>query len=75
METIVALALGFLISIPVVKRIVSQYSLPISEVVDLLDAVLDAVKDGKIDPDEAKKIIQEAREVGDLLIFKDKVRK
>ena len=75
MATIVALVLGFIVSIPVVRSFLSRYALPVSEVIDLLDAVLDAVKDGKIDPDEAKRIIQEARQVGDLLIFKDRVRK
>lgn len=75
MASIVALILGFIISIPVVHSFLSKYALPVSEVIDLLDTVLEAVKDGKITPDEAKKIIREAREVGDLLIFKDKVRK
>lgn len=63
MEGFIGAAIGFALAIPVVKAFIEKVTLPLEEVGELLIAVANAVKDGKVTPDEVKQIIKEAEDV------------
>ena len=63
MEALIGAAIGFLLGIPVVKQIIDKTAVPVEEVSELLIAIAEAVKDGKVTPEEMKQIQKEGGDV------------
>lgn len=62
-EQIVSAGVGFLIGIPAVFAFVRRFTVPAKEVAELVNAVTQALEDGKLSADEIKNIIKESKDV------------
>lgn len=59
---------SFLVSLPIIKKVIGKFYMPLKEVSELVQTILKAVEDKKITKEEIQDIIKEAKDVKNIFV-------
>ena len=67
MEILISSVISFILGIGIVSGFIKKYYTPTKEIFDVGMAIVKALKDGKITPEEVEEIVSEAKDVKEVI--------